>query len=148
MFRPAQTCAEQPAGAACWREISQRSGCYVCNSYRQPGSTAAWTGECTDGFAQGTGTLTWVWDGNRQTTTGRIVDGKASGHAIFRFADGTVSEGPFVAGEQNGHWVIRDANGNVEEGPFVNGKWHGRWVIRYASETVEERLFRDGERVR
>ena len=150
VFRPAQTCAGQPAGAACWQEISRQPGCYVWNPYRQPGSTATWTGECTGGFAQGTGTLGWAWDGNRQTANGGMVDGKLDGHAITREADGGVAEGPYVNGERNGHWVWRYPAGDIAEGegPYVDGEMHGNWVIRRPNGDVEEWLFRDGERVR
>ncbi len=145
-LRTGPTCAGQPAGAACWQEISLQPGCYVWNPARQPGSTATWTGGCTGGFTQGTGTLTWDWDGNRQTTTGRMVDGKANGHAVFRFADGGVQEGPIVDGESNGHWVLRFADGSVEEGPIVGGERNGHWVIRQSDGDVEEGPFVDGER--
>ena len=145
-FRPAPTCAGQPTGAACWQEISLQPGCHVWNPARQPGSTASWTGECTGSFAQGAGTLTWAWDGNRQTTTGRMVDGKANGHAVFRFADGGVQEGPIVDGESNGHWVLRFADGSVEEGPIVGGERNGHWIFRQADGTVGEGPYVNGER--
>ena len=171
VFRPEQTCAGQPAGASCWQEVSGQPGCYVWNQHRQPGETATWTGACAGGLAEGMGTLTWVWDDNRQTATGRLQDGKSTGHWTIRDADGLVGEGPYangernghwglhypdgnvwegpyVDGEMNGHWVIRTTEGDVGEGPAVDGRWHGRWVIRRANGTVEERLFRDGERVR
>ena len=165
------TCAGQPAGAACWMAISQRTGCHVWNPGLAPGATVTWTGECAGGFAQGMGTLAWVWDGNRQTATGRLEDGRRNGHWVFRFPSGDVQEGPMADDVRNGHWILRYADGNVWEGPNVNGERHGRWVIRYADGTVgegafvdgnadgtwilrgadgtvEERLFRDGERVR
>ena len=147
VFHPDQTCAGQPAGSGCWQEISQRPGCYVWNPDRSPGSTATWTGECGGGLAQGLGTVTWVWDGNRQTSTGRLRDGRRTGHWTLRFPDGGISEGPFVDGERNGHWVLRFSDGQVEQGPFVNHERQGSWVIRFPDGTVEERLFRDGEPV-
>ena len=146
VFRPAQTCAGQPTGAACWQEISLQPGCHVWNPARRAGSTATWTGECTGGFAQGTGTLTWAWDGNQQTTTGHMVDGKAKGHTVFRFADGGVQEGPIVDSESNGHWVLRFADGSVEEGPIVDGERNGHWIIRQADGTVGEGPYVNGER--
>ena len=169
-FRPDQTCAGQPAGATCWQEISRRPGCYVWNQNRQPGSTVTWPGQCTGGLAQGTGTLTWVWDDNQEALTGRLQDGKHTGHWILRhadggvsegpyvdsernghwthrFADGTIAEGPYVDDEMHGHWVVRSADGDVQEGPFVGDERDGRWTLRWADGTVEEWLFRDGERV-
>ena len=146
MFRPAQTCAGQPAGAACWQEVSGQPGCYVWNPNRQLGSTVTWTGECAGGLAQGAGTLTWVWEGNRQRETGRLQDGERTGHWVLRFANGNVEEGPFVNGERTGHWVLRFANGNVEEGPYVNGERTGHWVLRFATGDVEEGPYVNGER--
>ena len=152
VIRPSQTCAGKPAGAACWMEISEQPGCHLWNRGLAPGATVTWTGECIGGLAQGTGTITWVWDGNGQTETGgRLVDGKSNGHWVISRADGTVSEGPFVDGEENGHWVWRYPDGyDMEEGegPYVGGKMHGNWVIRRPNGTVEQWLFRDGDRVR
>ena len=88
VFRPAQTCAGQPAGAACWQEISQQPGCYVWNSNLQPDETVTWTGECIGGFAQGMGTLTWVSDDNGATNSGRLQDGKHTGHWVLRLENG------------------------------------------------------------
>ena len=168
--RPDQTCAGQPAGTACWMEISQRPGCYVWNPGLAQGATVTWTGDCVGGFGQGMGTLTWVWDGNRQTATGRLQNGRRNGHWVFRYPNGDVQEGPMADDVRNGHWILRYADGNVWEGPNVNGARNGRWVIRYvdgavgeglfvddepngnwvirsADGTVEERVFRNGERV-
>ena len=170
-FRPTRTCAGQPVGAACWQEISRQPGCYVWNQNRQPGSIVTWAGECTGGLGQGMGTLTWVWEDNRETLSGRLDDGQHTGHWVLRHADGGVSEGLYVDSERNGHWILRFADGAVSEGPFVederNGNWvqrfadgtvaegryldgkeNGTWVIRWADGTVEEWLYRDGERVR
>ena len=148
MFRPGQTCAGQAAGATCWMEISQQPVCYVWNPGLALGATVTWTGACAGGLAQGAGTLTWVWDGNRQTATGRLQDGKRNGHWVFRYPDGNVEEGPMVDDIRNGHWIFRFADGSIAEGSNVDGELNGRWVIRNANGTVEEWLYRDGERVR
>ena len=151
MFRPDQTCAGQPEGAACWMEVSQQPGCYVWNPGLALGATVTWSGACAAGLAQGTGTLTWLWDGNRRMDTGRLADGKQNGHWVARQPDGTVAEGPTVDGAWNGRWVWRYADGydaEEAEGPYVDGKMHGNWVIRRPNGTVEEWLFRDDERVR
>ena len=87
-FSPDQTCAGKPAGAACWMEIAQQPGCYVWNSSLATGASVTWTGECVGGLAQGTGTLTWISDGNQQTNTGRLQDGRMTGSWVVRYADG------------------------------------------------------------
>ena len=147
-FRPDQTCAGQPAGVSCWMEISRQPGCYVWNPNPQPGETVTWTGNCDGGLAQGAGTLTWVSDGNRETNTGRLHDGRWDGHVVVRLANGNVGEGAAVDGRQTGRWVWRYPNGDVHEGPVVDGQRNGSWVIRRANGTVEERSYRNGERVR
>jgi hypothetical protein len=62
VFRPDQVCTDQ-AGAPCWMEISQRPGCYVWNPFPAADETVTWTGACVVGFAQGTGTKTWIVSG-------------------------------------------------------------------------------------
>ena len=82
-------------------EIFQRPGCYVWNPFPQTDETVTWTGACVGGFAQGTGTITWVVSGREDSTsTGSLSDGK-----------------------MNGNWIIRWASGNVEERRYVNGEW-------------------------
>ena len=145
-FRPDQTCAGQPAGVSCWMEISRQPGCYVWNPNPQPDETVTWTGNCNGGLAQGAGTLTWVSDGNRQATTGRLHDGRWDGHVVARYANGTVVEGAAVDGQQTGQWIWRYANGDVDEGPIVEGKRNGHSVVRRADGAVEEGPYVDGER--
>ena len=147
------TCAGQPEGAACWMEVANQPECYVWNLSLQTDASATWSGACSEGWAQGTGTLTWSWvrDSEQQTSelTGRLQEGQRHGDWVSRHEDGTVSEGPFVEGERhaNGDWVIRRADGTVYEGPFVEGQLHGDWVIRRADGTVENVTVRNDERV-
>ena len=145
----APKCAGKPKGAACWMELVNQPQCYVWNPHLQPDATVTWTGACSGGLAQGTGTLTWVWDSGKQTeeSTGLLQEGKMQGHWVLRFANGTVFEGPYVEGKMQGHWVLRFANGNVEEGLVVDGKPQGHWVVRRADGDVEQITFRNGERV-
>ena len=144
-FAADETCTGKPEGAECWMEVANQPDCYVWNLGLQPGATVTWTAECSGGVAQGRGTLTWVWDGNEQTATGRIQDGERNGHWVVRQADGTVAEGPYVDGELNGHWVLRFANGQVDEGPFVDGAKHGHWVLRQADGEIQEGPYEDGK---
>ena len=149
MFRLDQTCAGQPAGAACWMEISRQPGCYVWNWGLALGATLTWTGACAGSLAQGMGTLTWVLDDYRRADTGRLVDGKLNGHWVARWSDGTVAEGPTVNGAWNGRWVRRNPNGTVAEGPAVDGMWNGLWIIRDADGNfLREEAWEDGRRTR
>ena len=130
-------------------ELSNSPGCYVWNPNLQPDTTPTWTGECVEGLAQGTGTLNWVWfgDRSRREETGRLQAGKYHGQWVVRGAGGRyVEEGPYVEGKRHGQWVVRQTeDGFVEEGPYVKGKRHGRWVWRYASGTVHEGPYVEGE---
>ena len=145
-FSPDQTCAGKPAGAACWMESAQQPGCYVWNPSLATGASVTWTGECVGGLAQGTGTFTWISDGNPQTGTGRLQDGRRTGDWVLRYADRSVQEGPYVDGARNGNWVLRFANGSVQEGPYVDDKQTGNWVLRYADGGVQEGPYVDGAR--
>ena len=148
-FRSDETCAGKPAGAACWMEIAQQPGCYVRNSNLQTGASVTWTGECAGGLAHGTGTLTWVSDGNQETSTGRLQNGEKNGNWVLRFGNSQVEEGPYVDDEKNGNWVIRGVvNGIavIEEGPYVDDEKNGNWVLRFGNSQVEEGPYVDDEK--
>lgn len=85
-----------------------------------------WTGGCSEGRAQGGGTLKWVYEGGKKTevSTGSLTDGKL--HC---------------------QWELRTEDGDVYQGPYVHGKMHGQWVIHRADGTVEYVNFENGERV-
>ncbi len=166
--RDAPDCTPEPEGSECWMELASHPGCYVWNFDPQPDETATWTGECSAGFAQGPGTLTWnhpkgsqeheasrrfgqphgasvVTDSEGWADEGSHRFGKRHGAWVERTSDGAVLEGPYVDGEENGHWVLRFPDGQVEEGPFADGKRNGQWVQRFASGVVAEGPYVDGE---
>ena len=147
-FRPEQMCTGRPAVAACWMAIAEKPACYVWNSNpRSPSDSVTWTGECAGGVTQGTGTLTWVGpDGSRLSETGRLQNGRHTGHWVVRLPSGTVAEGPVVEGKEHGGWVFRFADGTVWEGPYADGEQTGQWTLRFADGTVEAGSLVDGER--
>lgn len=137
---PEPLCDGQPKGTPCWMDLSDHPGCYVWNPDPKPGETAAWSGECSGGLAQGQGTLKWINDRGRRTTetTGSLQDGKTHGRWVEKFASGIVQEGPYVQGKRHGKWVLRGPDGGVQKGPFVEGRQEGHWVLRSANGTIEE----------
>ena len=167
--RNATECSPLPEGSACWMELTSHPGCYVWNPAPQATETATWTGECSAGFAEGPGTVTWTYrDGEQEHEASRRfgqphgesvmrdsegwVDegpfrfGKRHGDWIERTADGAVLEGPYVDGEENGPWVLRFTdNRGIQEGPYKDGEMHGRWVHRFASGTIGEGPYVDGK---
>ena len=149
-----QTCAGKPPGTACWMELANQPECYVWNDSSVwndslvTDETVTWTEECAGGLAQGTGTLTRVWDRSKKhkrEETGRLQDGEKHGHWVERSAGGNVVEGPYVDGKMHGDWVLRLADGGVQEGPYVHGKRHGHWVARLADGNVVEGPYVDGK---
>ena len=96
-----QTCTGKPQGAQCWMELANVPQCHVWETYHLQAETVTWTGECSGGLAQGTGTLKRVWDSGQKTSesTGLLQDGKRQGRWVERDADGGVYEGPFVEGK-------------------------------------------------
>ena len=143
--RDAPECTAIPDGSACWMELTSHPGCYVWNPNPQPDETAMWTGECSAGFTQGPGTLTWDHpEGSQEHETSRRF-GQPHGESVIRYREGGVSEGPFRFGKPHGRWVLRFASGNVEEGPFVDGEKNGPWVIELPEGGKQEGPYEDGE---
>ena len=138
--------------AACWQEIQSQPGCYVWNKHYHSDRTADWTGECSNGTAHGKGSfsLSEGSDHYACTASAAVFEyGEQHGHWVSRYANGTVTEGPYVAGEQHGYWVIRYATGTVTEGPYAAGKRHGHWVTRWGGSLagkVDEGPYVDGKR--
>ena len=142
---PDQTCAGRPEGAGCWMELANQAGCHVWNDNLKKDETMMWTGECSNGLAQGKGVLTSSYDeGGVATYTGLLQSGKRQGHWVER-KEGDVYEGPFVDGKRQGHWALRYADGAVYEGPVVGGQPHGLWTIRDANGDVSEVTYENGE---
>ena len=96
---------------------------------------AIWTGECSGGLANGTGTLTWSSYVEKRVDEGSLREGKRHGRWVERGGDENLSQGPYVEGKRHGQWVERDDNGYVEfgEGPYVEGQREGQWVERDGS---------------
>lgn len=132
------TCEGKPLGAGCWMALINHPKCYVWNNNLREGEIMAWSGECSDGFAQGRGTLKTVaiFHGNLYTNKGEemgyLRDGKRYGHWIEMPLDEIVRQGPYVDGKKHGEWIYRYYwyfyRFNDEKGPYVNGKRHGHWI--------------------
>ena len=139
-------CEGRQKGAKCWKEIADRPGCHVWDTYLHLDQTVTWSGSCSDGLADGQGTLVWTRSGKSHEQTGAITQGKREGESTVRYSDGNVHEGPYVDGERDGRWVIRLASGTVYEGPYMDGKPNGQWVIRFASGAISEGSYVDRKR--
>ena len=84
--------------------------------------------------------------GNTDVTyEGFIVEGKAHGIWVLRFADGDLLKGRYVEGKRHGPWVLRFADGDVWEGLYVAGEMHGDWIVRLSNGYTGERRYRNGK---
>ena len=140
-----EMCTVKRDGSACWTELDNQPGCYIWQHSLLESSATTWSGACTDGLAEGTGTITGGFGERSYTATGQLQRGIPYGQWVKRDADGSVSEGPFVDGKRHGRWVKRNPDGYVQEGPFVNDKQHGHWVIRLSGSFVNEGPYVDGK---
>ena len=138
-------------------ELIDHPECYVWNDDLREGEIMTWSGKCSDGFAQGKGTLitTALYEGTAYTNKGEekgyFQNGKRHGHWIELPLDEIVKQGPYVNGKRHGHWVYRYYKYYYtlyeEKGPYVNGKKHGHWVIQDSHpEMVLEGPYVDGKK--
>ena len=143
---PQPACKGQVEGAECWKELASHPGCHVWDNHYFADQTATWTGGCSGGLAEGSGTLKWVGGQIESEGTGVLRNGRPEARWVIHGGAWAIGEGPYVDGERHGDWVIRQTDGDVLEGPFVDGKKNGRWVERFATGTVYEGPYADGER--
>ena len=92
-----------------WMEISNHSGCYLWNPNPIDDETVTWSGQCSNGFAQGAGRVNWYENDELNQ----------------------IEEIGFQDGRRDGLLIVRDANGNelirmqYENGRVVPG---GTWA--------------------
>ena len=173
----AELCENKPdePDIECWQALQHPPGCrFWGESLSARRATVSWTGTCSDGVAQGAGTLTslplgrkkklwradkkrlypqWSiavvkglfrWAGNIQYPP--YVNGQWHGTVVGRYADGDVRKLPYVNGEKHGTEVGRSADGTgAVEVPWVNGEKHGTEVRRCCDGYVWETPYVNGE---
>ena len=139
---------EFPIQEECWRETANKSGCYFWDGFGGLGtgqSSASWSGSCSNGLANGQGTLKWP----PLTDKPEFPDGVAALAAEFSggFLNG-ILHGRFVMEVRP--FVISGYEVLTTEGTYVNGKLHGN--IRTHSyhptggeERCEIQTYDDGE---
>ena len=157
-FSPENTCVGKPEGSRCWMMLTNQPECYFWNPILKKDGTVTWTGECSDGFAQGMGTLihnyiNWDDDSSMGRTKieeiGQLQNGKKHGHWVESSTDSTtykdsgnkyqslsVAEGPYMEGKRHGYWVTHRDSTIYEEGAYVEGKKHGDWVHYFSDGSV------------
>jgi hypothetical protein len=95
----------------------------VWNNIPKPGDEAAWTGKRdANGYATGSGTLTWYRSAGKSVTGSNILSGGGRTVIASRYS------GKMVRGKFDGPVVNVDANGKTFHGRFVNGSKAGDWL--------------------
>ncbi len=122
-------CTGGASSEGCWAEISNHPGCYLWNPLPREGFSANWSGECSDGFAEGRGEVGWQWSDSSSTDSGLLQGGQREGCHVINWSSGDRSEGFFMNGERHGNWRISFGDGSRGEGPYVSGDKHGIWSI-------------------
>ena len=123
------TCGTKSKVAKCWMELANQPGCFAWLEYGRIRETMTWTGRCSEGLAQGAGTMTQTFDeGTTITGSGRVQGGKRHGDWLLRGSDGAEAGGPYLNGERHGAWVERSPDGSVSESYPVHGDDSGEWL--------------------
>ena len=111
-FLPEPLCIGRPEGTQCWIELANQPGCYLWDEYYDPGVDAPrWNGGCSDGLANGTGTVTWQLNGRSVRLTGPVRNGKHHGCTAVSPSDDWDEKGRYVDGQRQGRWDWYDETG-------------------------------------
>ena len=143
-------------------QLTNHPACYFWNFSPEIYPPMTWSGACSDGFAQGKGTLIgdslddmYFAQGLHSVKkvtrkeTGQFQNGKKHGHWVESYKDSTefdaswriwlrVSEGLYVEGKRQGYWVTHLDSLIMEAGPYMDGKRHGDWVHYFSDENLED----------
>ena len=112
--QPEPLCGGRAEGAQCWIELANQHGCYLWDEYYDPGvDTPSWTGGCSDGLANGTGTVTWRFDRRSVRLTGPVRNGKHHGCTAVSSSDDWDQKGRYVDGKRQGRWDWHDETGRL-----------------------------------
>ena len=139
-------CTGRASSEGCWAEISNHPGCYLWNPQPRDGFSANWSGECSQGFAEGRGEVMWSWNDGNSTDAGLLRGGRREGFHVINWSNGERSEGSYVNDERQGTWTFVWANGTRDVGPMVNGEKHGSWTESYEDGGRGEGPYVNGER--
>ena len=171
--RDAPECSPLPEGSACWMELTSHPGCYVWNPAPRAMEAAMWAGECSAGFAQDPGTLTW-----KKRSFGIQIAAyrdRASAERMVRLLAARGFEG-YVEGTPAGIFRVRvgqfETRGAARplaqrleserfltlvsldstsptrngHGEMRHGRMHGHWLWRWPNGQIQEGPYMSGEK--
>lgn len=122
---------QAPTGNAGWM-IEKATGCRSWTSQNVEHRSFQWTGSCSEGVAEGPGTLTVIQHGYSYATfKGTLLKGKAEGLGQIVWLDGDRFEGEFRNGVAHGFGHFYNDDGDYFEGEFVKGRRSGTGTYWY-----------------
>ena len=130
-----------PARAGEWI-ADVKTGCQVWNPNPQLEESAAWSGPCDNGHAEGHGKLNWMRGGIAvETDEGEWRDGRQTGRGTQSWESGRY-EGELADGEPEGAGILTLKNIRFE-GQFQHGKPNGTGTLTAGNEVVSG-IWKDG----
>jgi hypothetical protein len=128
-----------------------KTGCKVFNSQPLPNETIEFIGNCSNGFANGKGVVTWYKDGKfNQRTEAIYINGLRNGFGYIEYQIGDKYIGEFKDNKQNGQGTYTHVrSGNKYIGEHKNDKRNGQGTL-YSSNgsVINQGIWADGNFVR
>jgi hypothetical protein len=128
-----------------------KTGCKVVNSQPLPNETIEFIGNCSNGFANGKGVVTWYKDGNfNQRTEAIYINGVRNGFGYTEYQSGDKYVGDFKDNKQHGQGTYTHMrSGNKYVGEHKNDKRNGQGTL-YSSNgsVINQGIWVDGNFVR
>jgi hypothetical protein len=130
------TCAMfATSGAFAGEWLADKSGCQVWDPNPQLDETVTWSGGCSQGHAEGFGSVEWFKNNDRiETDKGVWHDGRQVGKGVQNWPIGRY-EGELADGLPNGQGVLTFEKFRYE-GAFRDGKPNGSGSLIQGSQTV------------
>lgn len=123
------------SGAYAGEWIADKSGCQVWDPNPQLNETVAWSGRCSNGHADGAGTVQWLQNDKAiETDQGQWRDGKQAGKGVQNWPIGHY-EGELADGLPNGQGVLTFQKFRYE-GQFRDGKPNGSGSLIEGNQTI------------
>ena len=121
------TCTGAATGAECWKEIADRPGCHVWDTYFETGLSVTWSGPCSGGIAEGRGELVWTTGESLVQQAGTLSNGRKQGDWVLSYHGGEENVACVVPSLEYGYRTEREF---AYSGYFENGIAQGHWKIR------------------
>ncbi len=126
---------KQPTDNPGWI-LEEKSGCKCWTNRNFEHRSFTWTGDCSDGYADGPGVLHLKQDGYKHTVfEGTLSNGKATGFGRLIWLDGDRFEGEFKNGLSNGFGRLYNDDGDYYEGNFSEGQRSGKGTYWYEAKS-------------